>query len=422
MNLRGRRGGGDRAVDARDHPPRSRSRRHAWTSCRISVSRCARTATSPAPRVVLEEGVAEARTLGDERTELRIEIERWRVDSLLDGSDVDGAARDGAPGDRPVRAARRPRRPVGGVVPAGALRDGLGRTRRRLRASARSRDGGRRRPTDGGHLERVRRRHAVRADALSRRSSRSSRRRWPGPGTRAIPGVEADAALVGPYCYPLFGRWDEARALLERSKSLAVGARHPLRAGRGVLGRGADGDAGRRPRRRPSERCARALAIHEEIGATRYAAMVRAHLAHVLLGQDRVDDAGRHGRLGARPRRGHRAALRCVLADGAREGPGAHSGRRRRGRPTRPRGGRDRRRTDRLNLHAEALAMLADVLEASGDRAAAIAALEDARGSTSARATRSSRSARARHRRDSRRASSGAVTVTRGLDLPAGPG
>ena len=40
---------------------------------------------------LLEKGVAESRTLGDERTELRIEIERWRVDGLLDGTDVDGA-------------------------------------------------------------------------------------------------------------------------------------------------------------------------------------------------------------------------------------------------------------------------------------------------------------------------------------------
>ena len=121
-----------------------------------------------------------------------------------------------------------------------------------------------------------------------------------------------------------------------------------------------------------------ALAIHEDIGATRYAAMVRAHLAHVLLAQGRHDDAV--------------AMIDSSLAIGADAGTRfevywrtarakALVGIEKAAEAVRL--GREAveivGRTDRLNLHAEALAWLAEVLEASGDRARAITALDDAR-------------------------------------------
>jgi tetratricopeptide (TPR) repeat protein len=122
-----------------------------------------------------------------------------------------------------------------------------------------------------------------------------------------------------------------------------------------------------------------ALAIHEDIGAMRYAAMVRAHLAHVLLAQGRHDDAV--------------AMIDSSLALGAGSGERFEvywrTARAKALVHTQDRAAEavrlDREaieivaRTDRLNLHAEALAMLGDVLAASGDRAAAIAALDDAR-------------------------------------------
>ena len=107
--------------------------------------------------------------------------------------------------------------------------------------------------------------------------------------------------------------------------------------------------------------------------------MVRAHLAHVLLAQGRDGDAvamvDSSLALGA----GSGSALRGVLANArakalVRTEDGAAEAIR-----------LDREAveivagTDRLNLHAEALAMLGDVLAASGDRAAAITALDDAR-------------------------------------------
>ena len=117
---------------------------------------------------LLEEGVAESRTLGDERTELRIEIERWRVDSLLDGTDVDGAL---ATARRAIDLFER-LDDHANLSAAWFLRasyvtewdervDAFERARR-------ARDDGRRRPADGGHLERVRRGDAVRADAVPR--------------------------------------------------------------------------------------------------------------------------------------------------------------------------------------------------------------------------------------------------------------
>ena len=121
-----------------------------------------------------------------------------------------------------------------------------------------------------------------------------------------------------------------------------------------------------------------ALAIHDEIGATRYAAMVRAHLAHVLLAQGRHDeavamidaslaigtDAGtrfevywRTARAKALVGTGEGAAEAVRLGREAVEIVAA---------------------TDRLNLQAEALTMLGEVLAATGDPAAAITALDEA--------------------------------------------
>ncbi len=195
---------------------------------------------------------------------------------------------------------------------------------------------------------------------------------------KGYPGVEADAALVGPYCYPLFGRWDEARALLDRSKMLAaeLGIRYGLAeacwAGAQMEMLAGDFPAAEREMRA-------ALAIHEEIGAARYAAMVRAHLAHVLLAQDRVEEATAMLDSAAALGAGSGARFEVYWRTGqakvlVRTGGAAEDA---------VRLAREAveivARTDNLNLHAEALAMLADILVAAGDRAAALAALEEAR-------------------------------------------
>lgn len=325
---------------------------------------------------VLDEGVAEARKLGDERTELRIEIERWRVDSLLDGTDVDGAL---ATTRRAIDLFER-LDDHADLSAAWFLRAIYAAAwDERVDAFERARD----HATAAGDDRRM-------VDIWNEFGGAMLFGPTPFPEViafveeemtwardRAYPGVEADAALIGPYCYPLFGRWDEARLLLERSKSLAseLGIRYGLAeacwAGAQMEMLAGDLDAAEREMRA-------SLAIHEEIGATRYAAMVRAHLAHVLLGQGRlgdavamVDSAGALG-AGTGPRfdvywRTARAKIAVRTEDGAAEAV---------------RLGREAvaivAATDRLNLHAEALVVLGDVLAASGDRAAAVGALDDA--------------------------------------------
>ena len=324
----------------------------------------------------LSEGAAEARTLGDERTELRIEIERWRVDALLDGSDAEGAL---ATAQRAIELFER-------------LDDQAGLSAAWfLRATYAT-----------AWVDRVEAFERAREHATAARDDRRMVDIWneyggamlfgPTPYAevmafideemawardRGYPGVEADAALVGPYCYPLFGRWDEARALLERSKALAseLGIRYGLAeacwAGAQMEMLAGDLEAAEREMRA-------SLAIHEEIGATRYQAMVRAHLAHVLLDQDRVADAvamidsslALNASNGARFESYWRTArAKALVRTGGDAGEAVRLAREAVDIVA---------RTDRLNLHAETLSMLADVLAATGDHATAIAALDEA--------------------------------------------
>jgi tetratricopeptide (TPR) repeat protein len=106
---------------------------------------------------------------------------------------------------------------------------------------------------------------------------------------------------------------------------------------------------------------------------------VRAHLAHLLLAQDRVDeavamidsslalDAGGDPRFEVYWRTARAKALAHTSGDAveavrlAREAVEIVG------------------RTGNLNLHAEALAMLGEVLEATGDRSSAAVVFEDAR-------------------------------------------
>ncbi len=115
---------------------------------------------------LLTEGAAEARRLGDEPNELRIEMELWRVVNLLVGVEADGPRATARRAIERVRATRRPSRTVGGMVPAGGAFDRLDRANRRIRARTRLRVGGCRRSADDRHLERIRRRHALRSDPV----------------------------------------------------------------------------------------------------------------------------------------------------------------------------------------------------------------------------------------------------------------
>jgi ATP/maltotriose-dependent transcriptional regulator MalT len=122
----------------------------------------------------------------------------------------------------------------------------------------------------------------------------------------------------------------------------------------------------------------RSAAIHEEIGATRYLAMVRAHLAHVLLAQGRVEEAvatiasARALDAGSGVR--YEVYWRTATAKAALRTAGGPVEAVRLAREAVEIVGR----STNLNLHAEALAMLADVLEATGDRASALVSFEAA--------------------------------------------
>ena len=329
---------------------------------------------------LLGDAVAEARASGDERNELRAEIERWRAMTLSVGVEPPG----------PLETARRAIDLFGRIGDRAAASGAwflraLHSTEWDVRVDA---------------FERAR------EEALAAGDDRRMVDVWneyggamlfgPTPYPKVIafindemvwakergyPGVEADASLVGPYCYPLIGRWDEARALLERSKKLAeeLGIRYGLAeacwAGAQMEMLAGDFEAAEREMRR-------AEAIHEEIGAARYVAMVRAHLAHVLLAQDRVDDAV--AMVDSARAHGAGAWLRYEVywrTASAKASVRMSSDREDTGEAVRL--AREAveivGRSANINLHAETLVMLAEVLEATGDRASAIASLEAAR-------------------------------------------
>jgi tetratricopeptide (TPR) repeat protein len=193
---------------------------------------------------------------------------------------------------------------------------------------------------------------------------------------KGFPFLEADAALAGPYLYPMLGRFEEGRELLARSKSIfgELGAKYNVAeacwAGAQLERLAGDWAAAERELRD-------ALRIHEEMGTKRYSSYVRAQLARVVYEQGREAEAvefleqaeqegtdenirfqlqWRTARAKVLAARGETAEA-ATLARGAVEIVGA---------------------TDNINAHADALVDLAEVLRAGGNEPEAAAALEEA--------------------------------------------
>ena len=106
----------------------------------------------------------------------------------------------------------------------------------------------------------------------------------------ALPAVEADALLGGPYLYSRLGRFDEARDRLERSKTIcrelgsAYGLAEAHSAGAEMEMLAGDAEAAERELRE-------AIRVATEMGASRYVAVYRTRLARVLTVQGRDDAA-----------------------------------------------------------------------------------------------------------------------------------
>ena len=102
--------------------------------------------------------------------------------------------------------------------------------------------------------------------------------------------LEADALLGGPYLYARLGEFEEARDRLERSKSIcrelgiAYGLAEAHSAGAGMEMLAGQTDAAERE-------LSEAIRVATEMGASRYVALYRTKLAHVLIAQGRDDDA-----------------------------------------------------------------------------------------------------------------------------------
>jgi tetratricopeptide (TPR) repeat protein len=107
---------------------------------------------------------------------------------------------------------------------------------------------------------------------------------------RGLAAVEADALLGGPYLYARLGRFDEARDRLERSKAIcrelgiAYGLAEAHMAGAAMELLAGDADAAERELRQGIE-------VAQRMGASRYVALYRTQIAHVLVGQERHDEA-----------------------------------------------------------------------------------------------------------------------------------
>ena len=188
---------------------------------------------------------------------------------------------------------------------------------------------------------------------------------------RGLPAVEADALLGGPYVYARLGRFDEARERLERSKAIcrelgiAYGLAEAHMAGSEMEMLAGDAAAAERELRD-------AISVASEMGASRYIALYRTRLAHVLvaLGRDRdalaeleasravYGDAPKWKAAHARV-----LALRGQTAEAAtlaRDAAGFMEG------------------NDDVTARAEILVDLAEVLRAHGDAAGAAGALAEA--------------------------------------------
>jgi class 3 adenylate cyclase/tetratricopeptide (TPR) repeat protein len=193
---------------------------------------------------------------------------------------------------------------------------------------------------------------------------------------KGFPFLEADAALAGPYLYPMLGRFEEGRELCARSKATfgELGAMYNVAeacwAGAHLELLAGDAVAAERELRQ-------ALDIHLESGAKWYAATVRALLARAVQLQGReaeaeelLDQAEAEGtpenitfqRL-RRAARAHLLAGRGETKEAARLAREAVD---------------IVAATDQINAHANALVDLADILRADGDEDGSAAALEQA--------------------------------------------
>jgi class 3 adenylate cyclase/tetratricopeptide (TPR) repeat protein len=107
---------------------------------------------------------------------------------------------------------------------------------------------------------------------------------------RGLAAVEADALLAGPYLYSRLGRFDEARDRLQRSKAIcrelgiAYGLAEASMAGAEMEMLAGDAEAAERELRE-------AIRLATEMGASRYVALYRTRIAHVLVTQGRNEDA-----------------------------------------------------------------------------------------------------------------------------------
>ena len=193
---------------------------------------------------------------------------------------------------------------------------------------------------------------------------------------KGFPFLEADAALGGPYLYPMLGRFEEGRELCRRSKATFqelgtmynvaeacwAGAQLELLAG--------DTAAAERELRQ-------ALDIHEQSGARRASASVRALLARAVHLQGReaeaqelLDQAEAEGtpenisfQRFWRSARAQLLAARGETVEAARLASEVVE---------------ILAATDQINAHANALVDLADILRAGGDEDGSTAALEQA--------------------------------------------
>jgi class 3 adenylate cyclase/tetratricopeptide (TPR) repeat protein len=186
-----------------------------------------------------------------------------------------------------------------------------------------------------------------------------------------LPAVEADALLGGPYLLSRLGRFEEGREQLERSKAIcrelgiAYGLAEAHMAGAGLEMLAGDPRAAERELRE-------AIRIANEMGASRYVGLYRTRIAHVLIAQDRDEDAlaeleqarDVYGDAAVWKTARARVLARREQTDEAvrlaREAVGAMAG------------------NDDITSHAETLTDLAEVLGAAGDVEGAADALTEA--------------------------------------------
>ncbi len=216
-------------------------------------------------------------------------------------------------------------------------------------------------------------RSAVRCSSVGRpsqTSSRSSTRSSPGRANAASPAVEADALLGGPYLLSRLGRFDEARRQLERSKAICrdLGSAYGLAEAHGA---GAQmellaGDAAA-----AEQELREGIDVLTTMGASRYVAVYRTRLAHVLVARGRdaealeeLEDARaingssplwKAGRARLLARSGETEEAATLARDAALSVP-----------------------RDDLTNRADILTHLAEVLRAAGDLDAARETLEEA--------------------------------------------